>query len=145
MHFCIISTHGSTQSSNGFQVSLQPKAFKVSNFLSEFETNYIVQQASPRLGRSTVGHGEDARDSNTRTSKSAWLNRGHSEVSVSLYILCIFVSSIKKLTSLVSLSVCPYAHTDVSVVDFALQCIVASTTHRRQSSPLFSVERSVKV
>jgi hypothetical protein len=52
----------------------------VNDFLSEFETDYIIQQAAPKLGRSTVGHGEDARDSGTRTSKSAWLNRGHSEV-----------------------------------------------------------------
>lgn len=59
-------------------VSVQPKAFRVVDFLSEFETDYIIQQASPKLGKSTVGHGEDARDSGTRTSKSAWLHRGHS-------------------------------------------------------------------
>eukprot|EP00035_Acanthoeca_spectabilis_P039182 m.59787 g.59787 ORF g.59787 m.59787 type:complete len:408 (+) comp9478_c0_seq1:76-1299(+) len=66
-------------------VSVQPKAFRIENFLSEFETDYIIQQAAPRLGRSTVGHGEDARDSGTRTSKSAWLHRGHSEVLEAIY------------------------------------------------------------
>lgn len=66
-------------------VSVQPRAFRIDNFLSDFETKYIVQQAHSRLHKSTVGHGEDARDSNTRTSKSAWLHRGHSEVLDAIY------------------------------------------------------------
>jgi len=66
-------------------VSIKPKAFRIVDFLSDFETDYIINQAAPRLGRSTVGHGEDARDSGTRTSKSAWLHRGHSEVLEAIY------------------------------------------------------------
>lgn len=59
-------------------VSIKPKAFRVVNFLTDFETDYLVHQAAPMLGRSTVGDGADARDSGVRTSKSAWLPRGHS-------------------------------------------------------------------
>jgi hypothetical protein len=66
-------------------VSVEPKAFKIVGMLTDFETDYIINQASPRLHQSTVGNAADARDSNTRTSKSAWLRRGHSEITEAIY------------------------------------------------------------
>eukprot|EP00041_Stephanoeca_diplocostata_P012103 m.202039 g.202039 ORF g.202039 m.202039 type:complete len:404 (+) comp18811_c0_seq5:81-1292(+) len=66
-------------------VSITPRVFRIVDFLSDFEADYIIQQAAPMLGRSTVGHGGDARESNTRSSKSAWLHRGHSKVLDAIY------------------------------------------------------------
>jgi len=67
-------------------ISLEPKAFKITNFLSDFEADYIIEQARPKLGVSAVGHGDDARVAKQRTSKSAWLHRGHSEVLEAIYV-----------------------------------------------------------
>eukprot|EP00040_Diaphanoeca_grandis_P030631 m.181486 g.181486 ORF g.181486 m.181486 type:complete len:420 (+) comp32068_c0_seq3:169-1428(+) len=66
-------------------IALEPKAFKVEEFLTDFEADYIIDQARPMLGMSSVGHGGDARVAKQRTSKSAWLHRGHSAVLNSIY------------------------------------------------------------
>eukprot|EP00040_Diaphanoeca_grandis_P030630 m.181481 g.181481 ORF g.181481 m.181481 type:complete len:409 (+) comp32068_c0_seq2:192-1418(+) len=67
-------------------IALEPKAFIIKNFLSDFEADYIIDQARPKLGVSAVGHGDDARVAKQRTSKSAWLHRGHSDVLDAIYV-----------------------------------------------------------
>jgi len=42
----------------------------VKNFLSNFEADYIIAQAGPKMGVATVGNGANARPSKQRTSKS---------------------------------------------------------------------------
>lgn len=66
-------------------ISVKPKAFLIKNFLSDFEADYMIEQAAPRLGISQVGHAGDARVAKQRTSRSAWLPRGHSEVTEAIY------------------------------------------------------------
>jgi len=66
-------------------VSLFPKVFEVSNFLSDFEADYLKEQARPKLSRSTVGSGINAQVDNTRRSKGARLTRAHSQVLDSIY------------------------------------------------------------
>jgi prolyl 4-hydroxylase len=66
-------------------VSVTPAVFKIRNFLSDFEADYMIEQARPKLGISSVGHGGDARQAKQRTSKSAWLHRSHSPLIGSIY------------------------------------------------------------
>lgn len=66
-------------------ISVTPRAFVMENFLSQFEADYMIDQAAPKLGISTVGHGGDARVAKQRTSKSAWLHRSHSDLIKSIY------------------------------------------------------------
>ena len=59
-------------------VSVRPRAFEVSYFISDEESNFIINQAKAKLHRSSVEmHGENGEriDSDTRTSKNAWLER----------------------------------------------------------------------
>lgn len=66
-------------------ISIEPRVFRIKNFLSEFEADYIISQAKPQLARSTTGHGKNTRVDDVRTSKSAWLSRGHSKVMDAIY------------------------------------------------------------
>jgi prolyl 4-hydroxylase len=66
-------------------ISLTPKVFRVLNFLSEFEADYIINQAIPMLHRSTVGDGDNIKVDTTRTSRSAWIAKTHSEVIDAIY------------------------------------------------------------
>lgn len=66
-------------------MSTHPRVFRIKNFLSEFECDYIINQATPKLHRSTTGHGKNTRVDDVRTSKSAWLTRGEGNVMDAIY------------------------------------------------------------
>lgn len=66
-------------------ISTQPRVFRIKNFLSDYEADYIITQAKPQLTRSTTGHGKNARVDDVRTSKSAWLSRKHGNVMDAIY------------------------------------------------------------
>jgi prolyl 4-hydroxylase len=68
-------------------VSKQPKAFIIPKFLSDFEAQEIINQATPKIYESTVGNKDagGARKSDTRTSRNAWVGRESSEVINSIY------------------------------------------------------------
>merc|ERR1712166_345273 len=66
-------------------VSTHPRVFEVKDFLSDFEAEYMIAQVKSKLVSSQVGHGVNAQVDNTRRSKSAWLQRSHSEVMDSVY------------------------------------------------------------
>jgi len=69
-------------------VSLQPRVFVISNFLSDFEVDEIISQAKGKLASSTVGNkdGGGQRVSDTRTSRNAWVGRDTSEVIETIYL-----------------------------------------------------------
>jgi prolyl 4-hydroxylase len=61
-------------------VSVRPRVFEVDYFISDEEAKFIVDAARARMKRSSVEiHGENGElvESDTRTSKNAWLDRGH--------------------------------------------------------------------
>eukprot|EP01083_Nonionella_stella_P074110 200867_1 len=60
--------------------AVSPKVMSISNFLSDFECDHIIELAKPRLKRSTIGDGENIEVSYTRTSTSTFLNRKESEI-----------------------------------------------------------------
>ena len=64
-------------------ISLQPRAFVIMNFLSDFEADAIIKLASPQVKESTVGNndGGGVRKSTTRTSFNTWINRKTSDVT----------------------------------------------------------------
>ena len=64
-------------------ISQQPRAFVISNFMSDFEADAIIAAASPRLHGSLVGDAEGGgiQVSDTRTSKNTWIPRGQSPVT----------------------------------------------------------------
>jgi prolyl 4-hydroxylase len=66
-------------------ISTEPRVFRIKNFLSEFECDFIVAMATPKLERSTTGSGENTRVDNVRTSQSAWLTRSHGDVMDAVY------------------------------------------------------------
>lgn len=68
--------------------SLTPRAFLIPEFLSAFETDEIIRLARPQIHTSFVGddEGGGARISDTRTSKNAWVGRGSSPVTETLYV-----------------------------------------------------------
>ena len=68
-------------------VSTEPRAFIISNFLSEFEAEQIIETAKPKLHHSTVGNklGGGTRSSSTRTSSNAWISRNSGPFYDSLY------------------------------------------------------------
>eukprot|EP00596_Hydrurales_sp_CCMP1899_P002164 CAMPEP_0119036466 /NCGR_PEP_ID=MMETSP1177-20130426/4191_1 /TAXON_ID=2985 /ORGANISM="Ochromonas sp, Strain CCMP1899" /LENGTH=495 /DNA_ID=CAMNT_0006996387 /DNA_START=200 /DNA_END=1687 /DNA_ORIENTATION=- len=67
--------------------SIEPRAFLIPQFLSDYETDDIIQLARPLIYDSTVGQtdGGGTRNSDTRTSKNAWVSRESSAVTESLY------------------------------------------------------------
>jgi len=66
-------------------MSVTPRVFRIRNFVSDFEADFIIQAAKPQLRRSTTGHGKNTRVDNVRTSKSAWLTRSHGDVMDAVY------------------------------------------------------------
>jgi prolyl 4-hydroxylase len=60
-------------------VSVRPRAYVIDYFVSEQEANYVVDHAKEKLARSSVemrGPNGERIDTDTRTSKNAWLGRG---------------------------------------------------------------------
>jgi len=66
-------------------VTLQPRAFAVDGFLSDFESDYLIRTAEPRMHRSSVGSGDNSRIDPVRTSKSSWLRRDESNILDAIY------------------------------------------------------------
>ena len=68
-------------------VSLTPRAFIIPNFLSDYEADSIVKQASPHIATSSVGDADvGIQNSDTRTSKNTWLNRYSSLITQSIFL-----------------------------------------------------------
>src|SRR4051812_27687342 len=68
-------------------VSLAPRAFVISDFLSAFECEEIVRLASPHMAHSIVGDVETgAFESETRTSRNTWVKRRTNDVTESLFL-----------------------------------------------------------
>lgn len=68
-------------------VSLEPRAFVIENFLSDFEVNEIIKHARPRLHHSSVGDVDTgAFESDTRTSTNTWISRTHSAITETLFL-----------------------------------------------------------
>mmetsp|Transcript_6542 Transcript_6542/g.6766 ORF Transcript_6542/g.6766 Transcript_6542/m.6766 type:complete len:508 (-) Transcript_6542:187-1710(-) len=66
-------------------ISTEPRAFILSNVLSDFECDAIISLSSPKLHRSTVGElGSKAAVSETRSSKNTWISRSRSSVTETL-------------------------------------------------------------
>jgi len=68
-------------------VSREPRAFIISQFLSDYEAEQIIETAKPKLHNSTVGNrlGGGTRSSSTRTSSNAWISRSTAPFYDSLY------------------------------------------------------------
>jgi len=68
-------------------VSLKPKVFIIPDFLSDYEADEIMTIAKPRMAGSTVGNrdGGGSRESETRTSRNAWVGRDSSPVIDTIY------------------------------------------------------------
>jgi prolyl 4-hydroxylase len=68
--------------------SLAPRAFLIPEFLSAYETDEIIRIARPQIHNSFVGDndGGGARESDTRTSRNAWVGRKSSAVTETLYV-----------------------------------------------------------
>lgn len=64
------------------QVSWEPRAFLLHNFLNEEECNHLIELSDPSLEKSTVVDNETGGSiaSNVRTSKGMFLRRHHDEV-----------------------------------------------------------------
>lgn len=56
-------------------IALKPRVLRVSNFLSDYECEAIIEHHKPLMRRSTTGNGENAREEKQRTSKSARMYR----------------------------------------------------------------------
>ena len=68
--------------------STHPKVFIITEFLSEFECDAIINIAKPKIHKSTIGNADiagGAHESETRTSSNAWVARETSEITQSLY------------------------------------------------------------
>jgi prolyl 4-hydroxylase len=61
-------------------VSTSPKVFVIENLMSEFEATWIKAAGEKVIHRSTVGTGDSAYTSKTRTSEHGWLTRSQSKV-----------------------------------------------------------------
>eukprot|EP01038_Epipyxis_sp_PR26KG_P009004 gene9004-12146_t len=67
-------------------ISVKPKAFVISQFLSDFEVESIKQIASPELRDSSVGDAATGiLASETRTSKTAWIPRNRNHIFDTLF------------------------------------------------------------
>jgi len=58
-------------------LSLKPRVFVLENLLSAWECDHIVSIGEKVVARSTVGHGADGFESQTRTSSTGWINRDY--------------------------------------------------------------------
>ena len=54
-------------------LSTAPKVFLIENLLSEYECDHVVAMGRDRVARSSVGQGDFAYKSKTRTSETGWL------------------------------------------------------------------------
>ena len=68
-------------------LSLEPRAFVIENFLSDYEAQTIIDTATPKLGKSTVGNAEQEgkREDRSRTSRNAWVSRDSNSVTDTLF------------------------------------------------------------
>lgn len=64
---------------------LEPRAYYVDGFLSDFESEYLIETAKPTMKRSGVGSGENTRIDPVRSSLSSWLRRDQSKILNSIY------------------------------------------------------------
>jgi prolyl 4-hydroxylase len=81
-------------------VSLQPRAFVIPHFLSDFEIEDIIRLAEPRMSKSIVGDGETGSfESTTRTSRNGWLGRQDTDVTKSLFARAEHLLHIPELTT----------------------------------------------
>lgn len=68
-------------------ISTHPRAYVISNFLSDFETDSIISLAQPKLHKSQIGdlEGGGILDSDTRTSLNTWVARRENAVTETLH------------------------------------------------------------
>ena len=67
-------------------ISCSPKAFEIKNFLSDIETDHIIEIATrEKLHLSTVGEGGTGHVDRTRTSYNTWLSRNTSPIIDTIY------------------------------------------------------------
>jgi len=66
-------------------LSTQPKVLVIPNLMSHFEADHIRDLAKPRMIRSAVGKSGNALETNTRTSKTAWVSRTETDVMDHIY------------------------------------------------------------
>ena len=62
-----------------------PRIYKVSNFINEFEAKHIIQISKNKMQRSTVGDGKNRRQDPTRTCTNTWLSMNHTKVVETIY------------------------------------------------------------
>ena len=68
-------------------VSTEPRVFVIKNLFSDFEVDWIIDIAKPRLAGSQVGGAESGiLKSDTRTSTNTWLGRGKNQITETLYM-----------------------------------------------------------
>lgn len=69
-------------------ISLEPRAFIIPNFISDYEAEVIIKEAKLKLKVSTVGNtdGGGTRTSETRTSRNAWVGRKTNPTIESIYL-----------------------------------------------------------
>ena len=68
-------------------VSTEPRVFVIKNLFSDFEVDWIIDIAKPRLAGSQVGGAESGiLNSDTRTSTNTWLGRGKNQITETLYM-----------------------------------------------------------
>lgn len=68
-------------------ISLQPRAFIIENFISDFEADEIIRLSAAKLRASSVGDSSTTGgfESSTRTSMNAWIPRHANQVLETLY------------------------------------------------------------
>ena len=62
-----------------------PRIFQIENLLSEVEANHIIDLGRSKVKRSKTGQADSAYESDTRTSKTGWINRRQSPVVDSVF------------------------------------------------------------
>ena len=68
-------------------VSIEPRVFIIPKFLNDFEVGEIIKLARPHIKQSHVGDVEvGVLNSDTRTSKNAWIPRTSSAITESLFL-----------------------------------------------------------
>ena len=68
-------------------IALSPRAFIVENFLSDFEVDALIDQASPHIEESLLGQSDSGGviSSTTRTSRNTWIRRDSNALVDSIY------------------------------------------------------------
>jgi prolyl 4-hydroxylase len=65
--------------------SLAPKAYLIPGFLSAFEADHLISLGREKVKTSTIGDDQNPLESDTRTSRNAWISRGTSPIVETLY------------------------------------------------------------